>query len=139
MFDLSVGEAMHAGVLACPPETPLRTVARMMVHHRIHSLVILGDPGKYQDGRPWAVVSDLDLIRALGSDIKRKTAGDVAVSPIFTVAPDDQLEIAVELMGEHAVSHLVVVDPATDKPVGILSTLDIASVVGLHRAFSATP
>jgi hypothetical protein len=29
-------------------------------------------------------------------------------------------------MAEHQTAHLIVVDPVTDEPVGILSTLDIA-------------
>jgi CBS domain-containing protein len=32
-------------------------------------------------------------------------------------------------MAEHETSHLVVVDPSTDRPVGVLSTLDVARVV----------
>jgi hypothetical protein len=32
-------------------------------------------------------------------------------------------------MAEHDVAHLIVVAPQTDKPVGVLSTLDIAGVL----------
>lgn len=126
-----VADTMHEGVLACPPETPLRTVARMMAHHRVHSLVVLGDPKRYQDERLWGIVSDLDLVRALGPDIATRTAGDIARSPLVTTGPDEPVGHAVELMAEHGVSHVVVVDPASRQPVGILSTLDVAQLVGL--------
>jgi CBS domain-containing protein len=33
-------------------------------------------------------------------------------------------------MTEHGVSHLVVVDPATGHPSGIISTLDVAAAFG---------
>ena len=33
-------------------------------------------------------------------------------------------------MSEHAVAHLVVVDPEAHYPVGIISTLDVASAYG---------
>ena len=36
---LPIAAAMHAGVVTCRPETPLRNVARMMAGHRIHSVV----------------------------------------------------------------------------------------------------
>ena len=133
-----VADAMHAGVLACPPETPLRTVARMMAHHRVHSLVVLGDPKRYQDERLWGIVSDLDLVRALGPGMAEKTAGDIASSPLVTTAPDELLGTAVSLMAQHGVSHVVVVDPASDHPVGIVSTLDVASLVGLGEQLSRT-
>lgn len=131
-----VADAMHEGVLACPPETPLRAVARMMAHHRVHSLVVLGDPKLYQDERLWGVVSDLDLVRALGAGRAGATAGEIASSPLVTSGPDEPLGTAVALMAEHAVSHVVVVDQATDHPVGIVSTLDVASLVGLGAQLS---
>ena len=45
------------------------------------------------------------------------------------VAPNDTLEHAAQLMTEYATSHLVVVEPDTDHPVGVLSTLDIARAI----------
>jgi CBS domain-containing protein len=36
---------------------------------------------------------------------------------------------AVQLMTEHGVSHLVVIDRGSSRPLGVLSTLDIARVV----------
>lgn len=126
-----VADAMHEGVLACPPETPLRAVARMMAHHRVHSLVVLGDPLRYQDERLWGIVSDLDLVRALGPEMAGRTAGDIASTPLVTTGPDEPLAGAAELMAKTGAAHLVVVDPALDQPVGVLSTLDVARLVGL--------
>ena len=37
-------------------------------------------------------------------------------------------------MLEHAVTHLVVVDPERDRPVGMISTLDVARLVGFGIA-----
>src|SRR5262245_298416 len=39
LSDLTVEDAMHAGVLTCPMAAPLRLVARMMATHRIHCVV----------------------------------------------------------------------------------------------------
>ena len=67
-----------------------------------------------------------------------KTAGDIASSPLVTTAPDEPLGNAVALMAQHGASHVVVVDPASDHPVGIVSTLDVASFVGLGEQLSRT-
>jgi CBS domain-containing protein len=118
----TVAEAMTAGVLTCPRETSLRDVARMMSRHRVHAIVVLGEDS---DLRPWGVVSDLDLVGAMGADA---TAGSIAASPIVTVTPELPVERAATLMAEHATTHLLVLSGA-GAPVGILSTLDVATVL----------
>jgi CBS domain-containing protein len=48
---------MRAGVLGCPPDTPLETVARMMASHEAAHLIVV-DPVL---GQPIGVISTLDL------------------------------------------------------------------------------
>ena len=36
----TVGDAMSHGVISCPPETPLRVVARMMATYRVHAIFV---------------------------------------------------------------------------------------------------
>jgi CBS domain-containing protein len=115
----TVGEAMTPGVLTCLPVTPLRDVARMMARHRVHAIVVLADDDRLH---PWGVVSDLDLVGAIGTCAN---AGVVAASPVVTVTPDLALEQAAMLMAENQTSHLLVRSDM-GLPVGVLSTLDIA-------------
>jgi len=129
----SVADAMHVGVLTCPPETPLRVVARMMAANRVHSVVVLGDPKAFQDEHPWRVVSDLDLVRVGASGLKDKTAADAAHSPIVTVSPGDTLADAAALMDVHGTAHLLVVEPVSGHPLGVLSTLDLAGTFAFGR------
>jgi CBS domain-containing protein len=128
---LRVADAMHPGTIACPPETPLRAVARMMATFRVHSILVLEHR---RDGRPLAesggVVSDLALVRAAQrDDFDRLTAGDLAAEPAPVVTGGEELDRAVRLMVEGELSHLVVVEPHTGRPVGVLSTIDVARVV----------
>ena len=58
-----------------------------------------------------------------------QTAGESAVTPLVYVSKLDDLRRAAQLMAESGVSHLAVVDPATDRPVGVVSTLDIAGAI----------
>jgi CBS domain-containing protein len=48
------------------------------------------------------------------------------------VSPRESLLRAAQLMTEHATAHLIVVDPESGRPVGVLSTLDVARSLG-HR------
>jgi CBS domain-containing protein len=45
------------------------------------------------------------------------------------IAPSEPLERAAQLMTKHAIAHLVVVDPVEQRPVGVLSTLDLAAAL----------
>jgi CBS domain-containing protein len=120
-----VSDVMTPGVINCPPETPLRTVARMMATYRVHAVVVF-------DGGDWSIVSDLDLV-ASASAADDLTAGAVSASPLVTVAPNETLERAAQLMAEHESAHLVVREPGADRPVGIVSTLDVARALAVEE------
>jgi CBS domain-containing protein len=126
-----VKDAMRPEVLTCPPDAPLREVARTMASEHVHSVIV---SGAGTGDRDWGIVSDMDLMRAAREDIDVRTASWAAVSEFLSVAPGETLERAVQMMIEHDVTHLVVVDPAFDKPVGVLSTLDIAGLLAWGRA-----
>ncbi len=125
-----VEDVMTAGLITCAPATPLRGVARLMAEHRVHSVFVF-DYGNEDDESPelWGIVSDLDLVAAAWADPDLQTAGESAVTPLIYVRKDDDLRHAAQLMTESGVSHLAVVDPRTRRPVGVLSTLDIAKAV----------
>ena len=125
---IHVADAMHPGIFSCPPEASLRTVAHMMAAYKIHCVAVFTDP-EDGDGRLWGIVSDLDLVGGLASDPDDRTAGGTAGSPLVTTAPDETLERAAQLMREYGTAHLVVVDPRTDRPLGVLSTLDVAKAL----------
>jgi CBS domain-containing protein len=125
---LRVADAMHAGVLTCDRDAALTDVAATMATERVHCVVV--DSGSGASGPPWGIVSDLDLVAAATvRDLDEQTAGGSAATPVVLVAPDETLERAAQLLVEHSISHLVVVDPARTVPVGVLSTLDLATAL----------
>lgn len=131
LADVRVAEAMHEGVLVCSPETPLSALAELMAAERVHCVVVAEDP---EDASSlWGVVSDLDLVAAASvRDLDEQTAGGSSASLALTIAPSETLQRASQLMTEHATAHLVVVEPASGRPVGVLSTLDIARALAEH-------
>jgi CBS domain-containing protein len=130
LAEARVADVMTEGLISCAPSTPLRSVARLMASHRVHSVFVF-DYGLEDDEQTelWGIVSDLDLVAAAWADVDQQTAGESAVTPLVYVSRHDDLRHAAQLMAESGVSHLAVVDPATERPVGVLSTLDIARAV----------
>jgi|tagenome__1003787_1003787.scaffolds.fasta_scaffold20470163_2 CBS domain-containing protein len=132
----TVEAVMHRGVLSCRPDTPIATVARMMVANRVHAVVVDGirrDRGGMEH-LVWGVVSDLDLVGRLDAeDALTATAGDMSATPAVVVAPEDGLSEAARVMHDYDVHHVLVVDTGSRRPVGVLSTLDIAAAIVLDR------
>jgi CBS domain-containing protein len=123
--DAAVVDAMRIGIISCPPDTPLQDVARIMATYRIHCVVVSETEGM----TPMGVISDADIATAAASGQRDVTAGDLAATESVRVAADDSLEHAAQLMAEHQVSHLVVIQPHSGNPVGVLSALDLAGVL----------
>ncbi len=119
--EVTVREVMHPGIIVCGPESPLRYAARLMVRHGIHAIVVLGDD---EEGGPWGVLSDADVLGAFGRRELDGSAGAIARTPMVTVSPSESVLRAAELMRQHRVTHLVVT--SRGRPVGVLSTLDLA-------------
>ena len=128
-------EAMTPYVVHCTPATPLRAVARLMTEHRVHAVYVY-DYGFEDDEtvEPWGLVTDLALAAAALGRLDGRIAREIVTRPLITVYSDESLHHAAQLMVGNRVSHLAVLDPATQRPAGVLSTLDIARVVaGQHR------
>jgi CBS domain-containing protein len=119
-----VSTAMNHGVITCSRHAPLSDVARLMTERNVHCVVVVDDENPRY---PWALISDLDLTAAASvRQLNGQTAGATAATPVVMVAPDESAERAAQLMTEHGVAHLVVADRDTLRPVGVISTLDIA-------------
>lgn len=135
----TVADAMHPGIVACPRDSSLTDVARLMASHHVHCVVVWGADYQHPgESLVWGIVSDLDLV---GTGIRsgpEGTAATLARQPVISVEPSMALREAGELMITHGVSHLVVVEPAARRPVGVLSTLDVAGVLAWGEAETAT-
>ncbi len=126
----TVADAMHAGIVSCPASATLPEVARVMATHRVHCIAVMGIAHEGEAERlVWGLISDLDVMRAGIRVGPAEIAGALAVEPLVSVDPTTSLTSAGELMLTRGVSHLVVVDPETQRPTGVLSTLDVIGVL----------
>lgn len=81
----------------------------------------------------WGIVTSLDLARVAG-DISALTAGEVASTDLITFHSNESLRRAAELMAEHAVTHLIAVQPDTERPAGVISARGLAAALAYGRS-----
>ena len=104
---MTVGDAMHVGVITCPPDATLRTVAGILAANRIHAVVVAST----DSSPPLAVVTDRDVVLGHSrGQLDRLTAREAANEPTVTVRADADLQHAAELMAHFDTSHLIVTE-----------------------------
>jgi len=117
----SVKEAMTAEVKVATPSQSLTDAASLMKQEDVGSVPVV-------DGeRLVGVLTDRDIVVrgiADGSDPRSVQVGDIASRDVVTVRPDDDLDEALRLMGQHQVRRLPVVDDG--QLVGVLAQADVA-------------
>jgi CBS domain-containing protein len=143
----SVGEVMTPNPITVTPSTPLRQAIELLAQHRISGLPVVDGQQKIV-----GVISDTDLMwqesgvdtppyimlldsiiylqnparyekevhKALG-----QTVGEVMSDNPITITPSQTLREAAHLMNEKKVRRLPVLEPDTEKLVGILTQGDI--------------
>lgn len=120
---------MSRPFLGCPPEAGVREVARLMVAEGIHCAIVAGLFEEEGGVRGWGVISSLDLATVAAGDLDELTAAEIAATEPVMVKASDSLGDAAREMSAHGVAHLIVVDGDPARPVGVISTLDIARVI----------
>ena len=122
---LRVVDAMHPGLITCRPEEPLRSVARLMSTYRVHAVFVTEH--REDDVDRWGVISDADLLRASEKgSLDELTAREIAATPVLSVVSSQEVGPVARLMVARKVSHVVVVEGHSQRPLGVLSTLDLA-------------
>ena len=129
----TVGDAMHPGILSCDPDATLTDVARIMATHHVHCVAVLGASEEQSGPVACGIITDLDLVRAGIGDGSEATARGLALEAIVVEASTPLREAAREMLTRKA-RHVVVADPVARRPVGVLSTLDVAGVLAWGEA-----
>jgi CBS domain-containing protein len=117
-----VRDAMTPSPRTVSERATLRDAAKAMRDDDIGALVVLDANGGLR-----GILTDRDLVvRGLagGYDIDRATVADVCSEHLMTLAPDDALDTAVEMMRRHGIRRVPVV--RSGKVVGIVSIGDLA-------------
>ncbi|WP_447041336.1 CBS domain-containing protein [Streptomyces sp. DSM 118878] len=116
-----VRDVMTPGVVAVRPDASLVEAAQLMRAQDIGDVLVA------VDGQVVGVLTDRDItLRAVadGADPLTVSAQAVCTPSPVVVAPDDAVEYAVDLMRDHAIRRLPVVEDGD--PVGMVSLGDLA-------------
>jgi CBS domain-containing protein len=139
---LQVRDLMTRDPIVVAPDLPLYEAYALMYENEIRRLPVVSSEGLV------GIVTLSDIQRALPSafdaydtDTRLKisllSAGDIMSPDPFTVAPDDTIQWAAELMLENQVSGLPVVED--DRVVGIVTESDIFRLIVTAWAEERTP
>ncbi|MFJ7768470.1 CBS domain-containing protein [Streptomyces sp. NPDC097107] len=116
-----VRDIMTGDPVTVEPQTSVTAVARIMRAQDLGAVLVTdGDELR-------GLVTDRDLVIrsvAEGGDPEQNTVAGACSDDVVTVQSDDELNHAAELMREHAVRRVPVVDDG--RPVGIVSLGDLA-------------
>lgn len=116
-----VHEVMTDNPVTVGSQTPLVEAAALMRERDIGDVLVV------DGGRLRGIVTDRDIVvRAVADarDVRAVTAGEVCSGEPVSVAPQDDLDRAVELMRTRAVRRVPVVDAG--RLVGVVSLGDLA-------------
>ncbi len=120
-----VRDSMTSDVVTVEPSTGIVETAQRMIQQEKGPLpVVEGD-------QPVAMVTDRDIIArvvAEGHDPNSMTVDDIDTHELVTIGPDQDVDEARQLMGQHELDRILVVEG--DRLVGIISEADVRSDEG---------
>jgi CBS domain-containing protein len=125
---MEISEVMTASVVTADPATPVREVAALMRERNVGSVVLV------RDGAPVGIVTDRDLAVSVLADGRggEDHAVDHASAPVVTGEPGMDVAAACELLVQHGIRRLPIVDSTSHPPrlTGIVTLDDLAARTG---------
>jgi CBS domain-containing protein len=122
---VKVQDVMSESVTCCSPDARLPEVARAMIECDCGEIPVVDDKERM---RPLGVVTDRDIVvRAVAAeqDTRELTASECMTSPCVTTTPETSLDDCMQLMEQHQIRRVPVVD-ASGACCGIVAQADIA-------------
>jgi CBS domain-containing protein len=116
---------MRTRVVTVDEDQPLRDAATKMVEHHIHRVIVL------REGRPVAVVSTRDAMRAVLFHHIETPLAKAITTPVITIDLGEHLDVAVHRLADANVRGLVVVDG--EWPVGVFTHTEAMKARSLPR------
>lgn len=118
---MKVKEIMNQDYQGIAPSILVKDALKYIANTKEHFLIIL------EDNKPLGVLNNNDLIKKLAQGVTGETKiNKIMRTDILTVNEDDDLEVAVDILGYMQVKQLVVTDKNNNYR-GLLSIYDLAT------------
>ena len=127
---MRVRDLMTAALITAPPDMPVLEARHLMVEKRIRHLLVTGETGQLL-----GIITDRDIRLNLPSQatslsvwemnylLTRLTVATVMTQSVITVGPDREARDAAQLMLDHHIGALPVVDAG--RLIGIVTETDL--------------
>lgn len=125
--DLKVKQIMNNAHVTCGPASTLDEVARMMSDAEVSAIVVVDESGELL-----GLISQFDLLKEYGQDLKARLAKDYMVSKLIDIGPEDRVEEAARRMLAERIHRLIVIDKETNRAKGVISVSDIIRRMRQH-------
>jgi CBS domain-containing protein len=121
---LSISDMMTKKLETIQETASIQEAAKKMKDNNVSSLVVVDGEGK-----PLGLVTERDLVRKVCiNDVRTSsvTNKNIMSSPLITIDSNSSASVAVEMMLQNNIRHLLVVDKSnTNNPIGIITPLDL--------------
>ncbi|MEB2837396.1 MAG: CBS domain-containing protein [Desulfurococcales archaeon] len=124
--DVRVEDVMSSPPITISPRATVYQAARLMADSDIGSLIVVDENGSLL-----GIVTERDIVRkvvARALDPREVLIEEIMTRNPYYVTTDDSIVRAAEVMGEHGIGHLPVLDPESLKVVGMISKRDIVRI-----------
>ncbi len=123
---MNIRDVMTSNPRTVSPTDPIQDAARIMRDEDTGAVPVV------ENGRPIGIVTDRDIVvRAVADGQLNRPVHEIVTDSLVTATPEMSTREAAELMSEHQVRRLPVVE--NDQLVGIVSLGDIAVKEGSDR------
>lgn len=123
---MEIREVMTRSVVTAPADAPVREVAELMRERSVGSVVLVAAGGEAVVG----LVTDRDLTVGVLADGRdpAEAVSEHASAPVIAVGPADGVQAAADLMVEHGIRRVPVLEG--DALIGIVTLDDLAARTG---------
>jgi len=110
-----------AEVVTIHPEATVHQAMQVLVHHRIGSLIVIGERGKIA-----GIITERDILRecaAHSEGVKETTVREVMTTNLIIGVPDDEVGYVMGIMTHNHIRHLPII--AGERLEGMISIGDV--------------
>jgi CBS domain-containing protein len=116
---MNIRDIMTPNPRTVSPDDSIESAARIMRDEDTGAVPVV------QDGRPVGMLTDRDIvIRVVAEGGRAQSVGEVVTGRVISVSPDATTREATDLMSEHQIRRLPVVE--NERLIGIVSLGDLA-------------